>query len=89
MLPDSLPLLPLLLSLPLLSLSLLHCPNNNLNLCTKTVSVRVGADTTVYVWFLGQIFVCDRLGFNARFRLCFGQWTGRQTIIIQKIFCLI
>ena len=29
-----------------------HCPKNNMNLGIKTEPVTVGADTTVYVWFL-------------------------------------
>ena len=33
-----------------------HNAKNNLKLCMKTEPVTVGADATVYVWFLGQIF---------------------------------
>ena len=29
-----------------------HCPKNNLTLRIKTSPVMVGADATVYVWFL-------------------------------------
>ena len=34
-----------------------QCPKNNLNLCVKTEPVTAGADATVNVWFLGQIYV--------------------------------
>ena len=37
------------------SVRVLHCTNNNLNLCTKTKPVPDEADATVYVWFLSQI----------------------------------
>ena len=33
------------------------CHKNNLNLCVQNEPVTVGADATVYVWFLGQICV--------------------------------
>ena len=51
-------------------------------LCIKTESVTVGADSTVYVWFLCQIlymlyrFICssrDRLGFYVKIQIIF--WT--------------
>ena len=60
-----------------------HCPKNILNLLLKTEPVSVGADATVYVWFLGQIYVCkyqttrcirssrDRLGFCAKIKIIF------------------
>ena len=34
-----------------------HCPKSNLNLCINTENVTVGADATVYVWFLCRIYV--------------------------------
>ena len=34
-----------------------HCPKNNLKSCMKTEPLTVGAEATVYVWFLSQIFV--------------------------------
>ena len=35
---------------------LVHCPKNILNLGIETEPVTVGADATIYVWFLGQIY---------------------------------
>ena len=32
-------------------------PQNNLKLCIKTEHITVGADATVYVWFLCQIYL--------------------------------
>ena len=34
---------------------LVHCPKNILNLGIETEPVTVGADATIYVWFMGQI----------------------------------
>ena len=36
--------------------TLLHCPINNLNISIKMEPVTVGADVSVYVWFLGQTY---------------------------------
>ena len=35
----------------------MHSPKIDLILCIKTEPVTVGADSTKYVWFLGQIYV--------------------------------
>ena len=40
---------------------LTHCPKNNLNLCIKTESIKVGGDATVKVRFLGQILIYCRI----------------------------
>ena len=64
----------------------LHCPKKNLNFRLQTEPAMVGAESTVYVWCLGQIYYeCQQkpdvyrssrvtgLAFKLRFRLIF--WT--------------
>ena len=37
-----------------------HCPENNLNFRLKSEPVAVGAEATVYVWILGQIYELNK-----------------------------
>ena len=64
------------------------CHKNNLNLCVQNEPVTVGADATVYVWFLGQICVSKSQTYTVtsalcmqRFRLCLGQCTPESTVL--------
>ena len=34
-----------------------HCPKTNIKICIKTKPFTFGADSIIYFWFLGQIFV--------------------------------